>query len=46
MFDGNEKDLTYDETLLLSLSMKGTKLKTVVEEHIGTLKEEAKALND
>ena len=46
MFDGSEKDLTYDETLLLSLSMKGTKLKTVVEEHIITLRDEAKALND
>ncbi|CAD8156636.1 unnamed protein product [Paramecium pentaurelia] len=46
MFDGGEKDLTYDETLLLSLSMKGSKLKTVVEEHIITLREEAKTLND
>lgn len=46
MFDGSEKDLTYDETLLLSLSMKGTKLKTVVEDHIISLREEAKTLND
>lgn len=46
MFDGSEKDLTYDETLLLSLSMKGVKLKTVIEEHILTLKDEAKTINE
>lgn len=46
MFDGSEKDLTYDETLLLALSMKGVKLKTVIEEHIVTLKDEAKTIND
>lgn len=46
MFDGNEKDLTSDETTLLSLSMRGNKLKTVVEEHILTLKDEAKILNE